>query len=85
MPIRYTRARVHFEQRCTVEVALELVAFLARTPRASVSLVHCTGMHSALVQVLLAFRPPLHGTPSPALAPLLPFLTAAPAPASTDH
>lgn len=84
MPIRYTRARAHFEQRCAVEEALELVAFLAARSTASVSLVHCTGMHSALVQVLLAFRPPLHGTPSPALAPLLPFLTAAPAPAPTD-
>ncbi len=35
---------------------MELVAFLAERPTASVSLVHCTGMHSALVQVLLAWR-----------------------------
>lgn len=78
MPIRYTRARAHFEQRCAVEEALDLVAFLAANPKASVSLARCTGMHTALVQVLLAFRPPLHGSAiMPELAPLLPLLAGA--------
>ncbi|TCP29660.1 hypothetical protein [Sphingomonas sp. BK235] len=80
MPIRYTRKRAHLEECCTVEEALGLVAFLAERPGASVALARCTALHGALVQVLLAFRPPLHGAAPAALAPLLPALTRAPDP-----
>lgn len=59
MPIRYTKTRAHFEDRCAVEEALDLVAFLAANPRAKVTLAKCTGLHSALVQVLMAFAPPI--------------------------
>jgi hypothetical protein len=73
MPIRYTKARVHFEERCAVEEALELVAFLGAHPRTKIVLAKCTGMHSALVQVLLAFRPTiLPGVTAPAIARLFP-------------
>ncbi|MGU3315176.1 hypothetical protein ACLBWH_06480 [Sphingomonas sp. M6A6_1c] len=80
MPIRYTKTQVHFEGRCAVEEALDLVAFLNANPRAKVSLGKCTGMHSALVQVLLALRPPVQGnSDAPDMVRLLPLLTAAPA------
>lgn len=57
MPIRYTKTRVHFEDRCAVEEALGLVDFLNAHPRAKVTLAKCTGVHTALIQVLMAFRP----------------------------
>lgn len=80
MPIRYTKTRVHFEERCAVEEALELVAFLNAHPRAKVNLARCTAMHTALLQVLMAFRPPVLAIgDAPALAALPLHLLSAPA------
>ncbi len=75
MPIRYTKTRVHLEGRCAVEEALDLVTFLNANPRAKVTLAKCTGVHSALVQVLMAFRPPVTAVgDAPAVAPLIALL-----------
>lgn len=73
MPIRYTRRIVYFEGRCAVEEALGLVDQLRRHPRVPLSLAKCTDMHTALLQVLLAFRPRITASPAdPLLAALLP-------------
>lgn len=86
MPIRYTKTQAHFEGRCAVEEALELVAFLTTHPRAKVVLTKCTGMHGALVQVLLAFRPATQGTTdAPDMVRLLPLLIAAPPAPASPH
>lgn len=75
MPIRYTKTRVHFEDRCAVEEALTLVDFLNAHPRAKVTLAKCTGLHSALLQVLMAFRPAVIAVgDAPAIAQLAPRL-----------
>jgi hypothetical protein len=86
MPIRYTKTRVHFEDRCAVEEALRLVGFLAEYPRAKVTLAKCTGLHSALIQVLMAFRPTVLAVGNaPAIAHLAPhLLSAAPAAGHPD-
>jgi hypothetical protein len=80
MAIRYARAHAHFEARCAVEEALDLVQFLTKHPRAKVSLAKCTGMHGALLQVILALRPAIASLPAD---PLLARLVGnAPAPAA---
>lgn len=78
MPIRYTKTRAHFEDRCAVEEALPLVGFLTEHPRAKVTLARCTGLHTALVQVLMAFRPVVVAVgDAPAVAHLRPRLLSA--------
>ncbi|MEH3159752.1 MAG: hypothetical protein PGN08_12995 [Sphingomonas taxi] len=72
MAIRYARTTVHFEGRCAVEEALDLVQFLATHPRAKLSLAKCTGLHAALLQVVMALRPVIASLPAdPLLARLL--------------
>lgn len=82
MAIRYARTHAHFEARCAVEEALDLVQFLTKHPRAKVSLAKCTGVHGALLQVILAFRPTIASLPAdPLLARLI---DTAPAPAAAN-
>ena len=46
---------------CGVEDAEPLLAFCAASPRAPVDLSGAGPLHTAVVQVLLAFRPPIRG------------------------
>lgn len=72
MAIRYARSQAHFEGRCAVEEALALVEFLRRRPRGKVALAKCTGLHAALLQVILAMRPTVTSLPAdPLLAALI--------------
>lgn len=72
MAIRYARSLAHFEERCAVEEALALVEFLRAHPRGKISLATCTSMHAALLQVILAMRPPVTQLPAdPLLAALI--------------
>ncbi|EZP48656.1 hypothetical protein BW41_03961 [Sphingomonas sp. RIT328] len=83
MPIRYARRRAHFEGRCTVEEALDLTAFLAADADAKVSVGRCTGMHAALVQVLLAHGVRVQGRSlAPDMIRLMPILGGAGAPSA---
>lgn len=49
---------------CRVEDAEALTAMLQRSPGSAVDLTACQGLHAALVQAILAFAPPLTGTPA---------------------
>ena len=53
---------IRLEGACPVEEAETLAALLLARPGAGVDWSGCTGLHTALVQVLLRLRPPLHGT-----------------------
>lgn len=63
MPIRYDGAVARFDGSCTVEEALPLVDWLEGTVAARVDLAACTGLHTALFQVLLAARPAVEAPP----------------------
>ncbi|MGU3493686.1 hypothetical protein ACLBXM_06545 [Xanthobacteraceae bacterium A53D] len=71
---------VGLEGACRVEDAEPLTALLQREPRPIVDLSSCTAIHSAIVQVLLAFRPELRGAPADAFIRdmLLPALAMCP-------
>lgn len=49
--------------RCTAEDAEALQRHLLAAPGAPVEWQACEHLHSAVAQVLLAARPPMHGTP----------------------
>ena len=68
-----------------VEDAEPLLAFLLAAPGRAVDLSAAGPLHAAVVQVLLALRPPLAGTPADAFTArwLLPLL--APPAAGGDH
>ncbi|TGD95131.1 hypothetical protein [Methylobacterium nonmethylotrophicum] len=53
---------IRLEGACPVEEAEALAALLLARPGAGVEWSRCTGLHTAVVQVLLRLRPPLHGT-----------------------
>ena len=55
---------IRLEGPSRVEDAETLTALLQRTPGSSVDLTRCLGMHAAVVQAILAFAPPLAGTPA---------------------
>lgn len=84
MPIRFTPARAVFEGHCTVEEAHDLAAWLIAKRGRKVDLAGCTGMHSAVLQCLMALRPVAASAPrDAALAGWLAPLIALPDPAST--
>jgi hypothetical protein len=51
------------EGACSSEDAEILLQHLANTPAASVDLSTCESAHAAVIQVLMAFKPTLIGTP----------------------
>ncbi|HEY0836751.1 MAG TPA: hypothetical protein VGE72_22765 [Azospirillum sp.] len=63
MPIRFDASLAYFEGDCTVEEALPLNDWLLAEPSPSVDLTRCTGLHTALFQLLLAARPALAAAP----------------------
>lgn len=52
------------EGRCPVEDAETLVQLLSSAPSATVDWRDCDYAHTAVIQVLLATRPELHGPPA---------------------
>ncbi|HYD67661.1 hypothetical protein [Azospirillum sp.] len=63
MPIRFDASLAHFEGDCTVEEALPLNDWLLAEKGPAVDLRRCTGLHTALLQLLLATRPALASGP----------------------
>jgi hypothetical protein len=55
---------IQLSGRCGVEDAETLLARLSDRPGATVDWRSCEGAHAAVVQVLLAARPPLRGPPA---------------------
>lgn len=64
MTVRSENGVIHLEGICPVEDAEILVAALDADPAAVVELGDCRQLHSAVVQVLLVFRPSLRGEPN---------------------
>lgn len=69
--------RVELSGHCTIEDAEVLLRHLIADPRRGIEWSSCEHLHCAVLQVLLAARPPVLGTPADAflsqhIAPLLP-------------
>ncbi len=76
MSVRLDGPVIRLEGACRVEDAEPLLSFLQEEPGRVVDLSAAGGLHAAVVQVLLALRPPLAGPPGDPftahwLAPLL--------------
>ncbi|WP_448204674.1 hypothetical protein [Azospirillum sp. sgz302134] len=56
MPIRFEDRTARFDGPCTVDEAIPLAEWLEATHGARVDLGRCTGLHTALLQVLMAAR-----------------------------
>jgi hypothetical protein len=68
--------RVELSGRCSIEDAEVLLRHLIADPRRGIEWSTCEHLHCAVLQVLLAARPPVSGTPTDAflsqhIAPLL--------------
>ncbi|MFV8833645.1 hypothetical protein [Aquisalimonas sp.] len=64
MPIDYRKTVARLEGTCTVEEAEELLQWLQANPQGKVNLKECGHLHAAVLQVLMAVRPPLSAEPS---------------------
>jgi hypothetical protein len=64
MTVRREDWMIHLEGACPVEEAEALTAFLESPGAWTVTLSGCRQLHTALVQVLLRYRPSIHGTPA---------------------
>lgn len=58
---REDNGKVVLEGKCPVEDAEPLLQLLQSTPAAHCDLTRCSHLHTAVVQVILAARPPLIG------------------------
>jgi hypothetical protein len=77
MAIRYAGNTAMLDGQCAVEDAGELAEWLIADATRAVDLAACEGVHTAVLQCLMALRPPLAAAPAdPTLArwlgPLLP-------------
>jgi hypothetical protein len=61
MSVRLEADVVHLAGACRVEDAEPLVTLLLERPGCSVNLTEAGSLHTAVVQVLMAFRPPVIG------------------------
>ena len=87
MAIRYQGDVAVFEQQCAVEEAADLAEWLLADRSRRIDLAACTGLHSALVQTLMALAPPMLAPPGDAalarwLGPVLPPRVPEPTPAA---
>ena len=77
MPIRFEAGCAVLEGQCVVEEAHDLTAWLLEKGARTVDLAHCTGLHTAVLQSLMALQPAVVVGPADAdlarwLAPLIP-------------
>lgn len=69
MAIRYAGNTAVLDGQCAVEDAGELAEWLIADATRGVDLAACEGLHTAVLQCLMALRPPLSAIPAdPALA-----------------
>ena len=64
MTVRIDDGTIVLEGHCSVEDGAALAEHLAAYPHACVDWSNCMWLHTGVVQVLLALRPPLRGTPA---------------------
>jgi hypothetical protein len=65
MSVRVTGGVIILEGACPVDEAEPLLELLLANPGAPVDWSACGHLHTAVVQVLLAARPPMEGEPAP--------------------
>lgn len=63
MPIAWTDNTAELTETCAIEDAETLLAWIKEHPKGVVNLKRCTHLHTAVLQVLLALRPPLGEAP----------------------
>lgn len=63
MSLEYSDGTIRLLKDCTLEEAEMLLQLLLDHPGAAVDWSDCTGMHSAVLQTLLAGRRPMVGEP----------------------
>jgi len=63
MPVNYRKTVAVLEGVCTVEEAEGLLEWLSQHPRGKVKLKRCEHLHSAILQVLMAIKPPISAPP----------------------
>jgi hypothetical protein len=64
MPIRFTAAQAVLEGHCAVEEAIDLATWLLAKPGRKLDLAGCTGVHSAVLQCLMALAPKIVAVPA---------------------
>ena len=64
MILRLADGTISLEGSCPVEDSATLHEYLVEIPQATVDWSKCDSMHAAVLQVLLAVRPPVRGTPA---------------------
>lgn len=63
MPIECKKKVAYLRGVCAVEEAETLLAWLNDTPGARINMKECEHLHTAVLQVLLAAKPPLSAPP----------------------
>jgi len=64
MPVIFKKTVATLQGVCTVDEAEQLLEWLAQHPKGKVNLKQCEHLHSAVLQVLMALKPPLSAVPS---------------------
>ncbi len=64
MSITFRKQVAVFKGVCSVEEAEPLLEWLQSTPRGRINLKGCDHLHTALLQVLMVFRPALSSSPT---------------------
>lgn len=81
MPVVIEVGRARIDGAARVEDAEALVSFLENTPDGEVDLAGASHLHTAVLQVLMAYRPDISAMPDqPMLLALSPFLLGQPTP-----
>lgn len=63
MPINFLKTVAKLEGRCEVDEAETLFEWLQEHPGGRVNLKECQALHAAVVQVLMALKPPISVAP----------------------
>lgn len=63
MSVIYEEGLVRFEGHCEVHEAESFADWLRANPSSRLDLSRCIHMHTALLQLVLTFRPELEGSP----------------------
>jgi hypothetical protein len=64
MTVTADGATITLQGNCGIDDAETLLGFLQDQPGRAVDLTNATHLHGAVLQLLLAFRPPLSGQPT---------------------
>jgi hypothetical protein len=64
MIVHLADGTISLEGPCPVDDSATLHEYLVESPQATVDWSKCETMHTAVFQVLLAFRPSMRGTPA---------------------